>query len=123
MTTIYHPPPFQRGNIAQRIIGRLIKDGQKAGEIADEGNITGNNQYGNVPKEDISTPATLEELGLTRKQSSIYQLAEPYMKEAKFRQEATLKQNRDTVFPISEKREEPIHTVELLAEKAGRKEA
>lgn len=57
----------------QRVLGRLIKEGQHRGEFADKGNATGNNQYGNVPQGNISKPKTLSDIGLTRKQSSVYQ--------------------------------------------------
>lgn len=57
----------------QRILGRLIQEGQERGELADKGNQTGNNQYGNVPDKNISKPKTLSDIGLTRKQSSVYQ--------------------------------------------------
>ena len=57
----------------QRILGRLIQEGQERGELADKGNQTGNNQYGNVPDKNISKTKTLSDIGLTRKQSSVYQ--------------------------------------------------
>jgi hypothetical protein len=57
----------------QRILGKLIKEGQNKGEIAGKGNVTGNNQYGNVQRDNISSPKTLSDIGMTRKQSSVYQ--------------------------------------------------
>ena len=57
----------------QRVLGRLIQEGQERGELADKGNQTGNNQYGNVPDKNISKTKTLSDIGLTRKQSSVYQ--------------------------------------------------
>lgn len=49
----------------QRILGKLIKDGQEAGEIAGQGN-----RVSNVPNRNIST---LDDIGLNRKQSSTFQ--------------------------------------------------
>jgi ParB family chromosome partitioning protein len=61
----------------QRILGNLIREGQERGEIASQGNMTGNNQYsnGNIPMGNISSdkPRTLADVGLTAKQSHIFQ--------------------------------------------------
>jgi hypothetical protein len=54
----------------QRILGRLIKDGQKKGEIATKDNGYTGNQWG-VPKE--NTPKTLSSIGISRKDSSTFQ--------------------------------------------------
>lgn len=54
----------------QRILGDLIKAGQEAGEIARQDNGYTGNQWG-VPEG--NTPKTLSDLGITRKQSSIFQ--------------------------------------------------
>lgn len=56
----------------QRILGQLIKEGQQRGEIAERGNINGNNQYGNVSKGNISSVKTLSDIGISRKESSVF---------------------------------------------------
>jgi phage N-6-adenine-methyltransferase len=50
----------------QRILGQLIKEGQKRGEIASQ-----EKHPGSVPK-GHTAPQTLDEVGITRKQSSIF---------------------------------------------------
>ena len=55
-----------------RILGRLIKDGQRRGEIASR---ESNRRYDIVPERNYM-PRTLSDLGVTRKESSVYQLIE-----------------------------------------------
>jgi len=54
----------------QRILGRLIQEGQARGELASQSK-GGANISNGVPKE--NTVKTLSDIGLTRKQSSVYQ--------------------------------------------------
>ena len=55
----------------QRVLGRLIKEGQERGELAEKGTFH-KNQYVGSAKEEQPTK-TLSDIGLTRKQSSVYQ--------------------------------------------------
>jgi hypothetical protein len=68
-------PLFYRHFRTQRILGELIQEGQERGEIAKQntGNLTGNNQFGSVPKENTSSIKTLSDIGITRKESSTFQ--------------------------------------------------
>jgi DNA modification methylase len=54
-----------------RILGRLIKEGQRRGEIAS----WGGDRVSKVPAGNLA-PRTLSDLGVTRKESSVYQLIE-----------------------------------------------
>lgn len=57
----------------QRIIGKLIQEGQEKGEIASQKSDMGN-QYKVLPStEEYSKPRTLSDIGLTAKQSHVYQ--------------------------------------------------
>lgn len=56
----------------QRILGRLIQEGQKRGELASKNSFKGN-QHEVSNREELTTPKTLSDIGLTRKQSSVYQ--------------------------------------------------
>lgn len=57
----------------QRIIGKLIQEGQERGEIASQKSDMGN-QYKVLPStEEYSKPRTLSDIGLTAKESHIYQ--------------------------------------------------
>ena len=54
----------------QRILGQLIKDGQKAGEIATQSNNPGGNYKFGIPE---GNTKTLTEIGITAKESSTFQ--------------------------------------------------
>jgi phage N-6-adenine-methyltransferase len=54
----------------QRILGQLIKDGQRRGEIAKQAG-TGANQYADVPAGNVCK--TLSDIGISRKESSTFQ--------------------------------------------------
>jgi len=54
----------------QRILGQLIQEGQRKGEIAKQAG-TGANQYADVPKGNVCK--TLSDIGISRKDSSTFQ--------------------------------------------------
>ena len=56
----------------QRILGKLIKDGQQRGEIASQKSFRGN-QYEDSTTGELSTIKTLSDIGISRKESSDYQ--------------------------------------------------
>lgn len=54
----------------QRILGTLIKEGQESNELAKRGTFNGNRFVGTATEE---VPKTLAEIGLTHKESSVFQ--------------------------------------------------
>ncbi len=54
----------------QRVLGRLIKEGQDRGELKTAGNP---DKFNCSTKEHLKDSKTLSDIGLTRKQSSVYQ--------------------------------------------------
>lgn len=78
----------------QRILGKLIKEGQQRGEIASQKSFRGN-QYEDSTTGELSTIKTLSDIGISRKESSDYQTMAA-MPEEEFEKEiAIAKQESD----------------------------